>query len=138
MTIGIKTGSILNIVGTPDFLFSFFSSIACLLEDGRPGSKFPIISSDLYAGKIAANKVHLAISEVTKIKELLENFPPSAVVWDMEDLTKRPPWGDKINKSITSMANYFVTSTGRDFIGMLLESLDYAKKKNIDVTVESA
>lgn len=67
-----------------------------------------------------------AIQELKLIKEELAAFAPSKVVWDIEDLSKRPPWGADIAQEINSLANYFVTSTGRDLISTLIEALDDA------------
>lgn len=39
----------------------------------------------------------------------------SKVIWDIDDMTKMPPWGKNISKDITDLSNYFVTSDGKDF-----------------------
>lgn len=45
--------------------------------------------------------------------------------------------GNDISPDISSMANYFVSSTGRDLLGLLFESFEYAQRKNYDVSIEN-
>jgi 2,3-bisphosphoglycerate-dependent phosphoglycerate mutase len=45
------------------------------------------------------------------------------VVWDFEQRNVRPPWGDNISPTITSLADYFVTSDGRDLLAVIEEAL---------------
>lgn len=45
------------------------------------------------------------------------------------------PGGDDISSDITDLSNYFVTSTGRDLVGCLRESLDLMVQRGGDLTV---
>jgi len=136
MSVGVRVGSIVSEVGAPDFFNSFFSTIKGLLEPAGAGTRFPLISVAFYSGRILADQVADATVELKKIQEELAGFPPSSVIWDDDDRSQKPPWGDNISPDITSMANYFVTSTGRDLLNLLFEMFDYAKKKKLDVTIE--
>jgi len=128
MGVSVKVGSIATEVGASSFLNAFFSTVAVLLEDDQPGKRFPTISHDFYQGQVDAEQVAQAIDELKRIQAELAKHPPTAVVWDREDRTLRPPWGEKISSHITSMTNYFVTSSGRDLMGVLLEVFDHALK----------
>lgn len=125
MTIGIKVGNITNEIGTPDFFHAFFSTVSSNLEE-RWGIRFPVILNRFYQGKLETSLAEKAVSELQQIKEELAAFAPDKVVWDIENLSKQPPWGTNISPEITSLANYFVTSTGRDLISMLIEELKEA------------
>lgn len=57
------------------------------------------------------------------------------MIWDINDLSKQPPWGDKISERITSLTNYYVTSDGRDFIDAFNMALDAAIEKK-DVLIQ--
>ena len=135
MAVGIKVGSITDEIGTSDFLHAFFSTISSNLEPKGWGSKFPILMNNLYQGSISSSEATEAIKELNTIRKELSKFPPSKVVWDIEDKSKQPPWGKNISKDITSLENYFVTSTGRDLITTLLEALEDAvqKTKQVDI-----
>jgi hypothetical protein len=136
MSVGVRVGSIVDEVGSPSFFNAFFSTIAGRLEPAGAGTRFPVVSVDFYDGRVPADKVEEAIDELMRIREELASFPPTAVIWDIDDPEATPPWGDRISPDITSMANYFVSSTGRDLFELLLEAFDDAKRQNADVTIE--
>ena len=124
-------------IGTGDFLHSFFSTVALRLENGLWGSKYPIIMNELYQGELPANKTDLAIDELIQIKEGLRGLSSEQVVWDIEDLSKQPPWGNKISPDITDLSSYFVTSDGEDFIGVLERALKTAAEEGDALKIES-
>ena len=124
-------------IGTGDFLHSFFSTVALQLENGSWGSKYPVIMNELYQGEWPANKTDLAIDELIQIKEGLSGLSSEQVVWDIEDLSKQPPWGNKISPDITDLSSYFVTSDGEDFIGVLERALKTAAEEGDALKIES-
>jgi 2,3-bisphosphoglycerate-dependent phosphoglycerate mutase len=75
--------------------------------------------------------------ELKKIQLELQAFSPDKVVWDIDDLSKQPPWGKNISNDITNLSNYFVTSDGEDFITIFFNALEKAKKLQMDLTIES-
>ncbi|WP_205184070.1 MULTISPECIES: Imm70 family immunity protein [Burkholderia] len=136
MSVGVRVGSIVDEVGASSFFNSFFSTIWGLLEPKGPGTKYPVVSSEFYEGSVSAQHVEKALEELRAIREELKNFPPTAVIWDYEDRSKQPPWGSDISSDITSMSNYFVSSTGRDLFDLLIEAFDDAKQNKSDVAIE--
>ncbi|MBI3071892.1 MAG: immunity 70 family protein [Deltaproteobacteria bacterium] len=136
MAVGLRVGSIVSEVGTADFLHAFFSTISRHLEPEGWGSRYPRLMKDLYHGKIKAGHAREALREVAEIREQLKAFAPDQVVWDIDHPAARPPWGDDISAEITDLSNYFVTSTGRDLIGMLVECLEFLEQQGGEMTVE--
>ncbi|MCM1500540.1 MAG: immunity 70 family protein [Clostridium sp.] len=136
MAVGFKVDSFWYQIGSGDFLYSFFSTVAYHLENGKWGKRFPVMMNDLYRGKINSRKIKKAIKEVEVIKEELKKYTPDKVVWDIDDLTKQPPWGDKISTEITDLSNYFVTNEGEDFITVLLSALNEAKDSHTSIEIE--
>ena len=124
-------------IGYGEFLHSFFSTVAYNLEDGKWGSKFPIIMNELYQGTLDKASIEAAIEELKKIQSELREFQPDKVVWDIEDLSKQPPWGTNISSDITDLSNYFVTSSGDDFITVFFHALEKAQEMRVDLVVES-
>ena len=124
-------------IGYGEFLHSFFSTVAYNLEGKKWGSRFPVIMNELYQGTLHKEKLDMAIEELKLIKNELSDFSPEKVIWDIEDLSKQPPWGTKINKDITDLSNYFVTSDGDDFITMFFHALEKAKEMSVDLIIES-
>lgn len=124
-------------IGTASFLHSFFSTVCFRLEQGNWGSKFPRLMNDLYQGRLKSESVKDTLMELKEIKQKLAKFPPSDVIWDIEDLSARPPWGDNISPDITNLSNYFVTSDGEDFLLILQHALEKALEMNSDLIVKS-
>ena len=91
--------------------------------------------SCFYQGYVHANQVEHLLGEVRVVRDELKKYPPTAVVWDLDDRSALPPWGGNISADIKSMADYFVTSTGRDLFDLMFEAPDEACEKNIDVTI---
>jgi len=93
--------------------------------------------NELYQGTLDKDNVETAIVELKKIQLELQAFSPDKVVWDIDDLSKQPPWGKKISNDITNLSNYFVTSDGEDFITIFFNALEKAKKMQMDLTIDS-
>ncbi|WP_342512465.1 immunity 70 family protein [Sporosarcina sp. FSL K6-1522] len=137
MAVGFKVKYYWYQVGHRDFLHSFFSTISYHLERNGWGTDYPFLLNELYNGKLENKNTDSAINELEAIKKELQKFSPSQVVWDIEDLSKRPPWGDNISKDITTLSNYFITSEGEGLIDMLMKALEKGQKTNSDVYIES-
>ena len=128
MGVGIKVGSVINEIGSPDFFHAFFSTVSANLEK-QWGERFPMLHNRLYQGELSGADAAAALVELTTVRGELASLPVGLVVWDIEDRQKTPPWGDTISPEITDLSNYFVTSTGRDLIATLAEALEELRDK---------
>lgn len=137
MAVGFKVKFYWYQVGTGDFLHSFFSTIAVNLEEKKWGSKYPFIMNKLYQNGLTYEEVGMALQELDAIKSELCHFLPDKVVWDINDLSKCPPWGDNISSDITDLSNYFVTSGGNDLIAVLREALLKALSVKSGIEIKS-
>lgn len=124
MAVGLELGSIISEVGTGDFFHSFFSTISGNLEPDGWGSRFPILLKRLYQGELQQKDALPALAELDRVERELAKLPPGKVIWDIEDRSKIPPWGDNFSNDITDLSNYFMTSTGRDLIPMVRECFE--------------
>jgi len=129
MTIGLKLGSITDEVGGQDFFHAFFSTVSYYLETDGWGTRFPALLNKLYQGQLGKEDANLALEELEIVYTELKKYSPDKVIWDIEDMEARPPWGNAISSDITDLSNYFVTSTGRDLIGVLKECLQELRDK---------
>jgi 2,3-bisphosphoglycerate-dependent phosphoglycerate mutase len=136
MAVGVRVGNITDEIGSPSFLHSFFSTISRYGEPNGWGTGYPCLTRELYHGRLPAHSVAQALQELSAAKTVLSAHPPSDVIWDIEDLSARPPWGDNISNTITNLGNYFVTSTGRDLFLVLEECLSEAAESGQDVSIE--
>lgn len=71
-----------------------------------------------------------ALVELAEVRHSLSQLSPQKVIWDLEDRSKRPPWGSEISTDITDLSNYFVTSTGRDLISVIQEALEASREED--------
>jgi hypothetical protein len=136
LAVGLRVGGNVWPVGTGDFLHAFFSTISVRLEPDGWGSRFPALMRELYSGELAAARAPAALAELERARAQLRRLPPSDVVWDVEDRSRRPPWGDEISEEITDLGNYFVTDDGRDLFEVAAEALTYAGRSGAAVRIE--
>lgn len=134
--VSFRVGCMMYEIGTASFLHSFFSTVAYRLENNRWGSKFPVIMNELYQGKLSFENVPAAKEELTQIKKALTKLSPNKVIWDIEDLSKQPPWGNNISEEISSLGNYFITCDGPDFIEVFFMALNAAIEIKKDVMIQ--
>nr|WP_286672474.1 Imm70 family immunity protein [Cohnella hashimotonis] len=102
-------------IGSGDFLHCFFSTISYRLEPNGWGSKYPFMMKKLYHEDME-KKYNLQLLEEVKAIQNSWSISPDDVVWDIEDLSKQPPWGEINDPSIMSLANYFSTESGPDLL----------------------
>lgn len=126
--VGFSTSFYYYEIGSADFLHSFFSTVAYNLEGGHWGEKYPCLMNELYQGELAADKAAQALAELKSIQQGLKNYPVQNVIWDIDDLSKRPPWGDNISSDITDLSNYYFTSDGKDFITVFMNALQKSEE----------
>lgn len=137
MTVGIHLGSITDEIGSSDFLLSFFSTISGNLEPDGWGTRFPMLMEKLYRGELRQGDAEAVLEELDTVSRELAELPPSRVIWDYEDRSKMPPWGDNIADTITDLSNYFVTSGGRDLIPILREIFEELRDRGGAATIIS-
>ncbi|QFJ54664.1 immunity 70 family protein [Pseudobutyrivibrio xylanivorans] len=136
MAVGFKVKYYWYQIGNGDFLHAFFSTVAANLENSNWGCRFPVIMRELYQGKLNVDKIDETLEELSVIKEELKELSVDKVVWDIEDLSKQPPWGDNISEDITDLSNYFVTSDGEDFFTIFTHALEKAKETKSGVEIK--
>jgi 2,3-bisphosphoglycerate-dependent phosphoglycerate mutase len=123
-------------LGSPSFMRCFFSTVLVRLEQGRWGSRFPIIMNEFSMGGLAYEHADQAQNELIAVQTGLEAFRPSEVVWNYEHPDVAPPWGDRISPAITSLANYFWTSDGKEMFKVIQDALADCKHRRRDIRIE--
>ncbi len=90
---------------------------------------------DLYLGEVLFDKLAVVEDELETIKKELEKLPVDKLVWNREDLTKRPPWGTNISPDIKNLSDYFVTSGGENLLDVFFAAIHKAKelKANLEI-----
>ncbi|MBM6616332.1 immunity 70 family protein [Bacillus suaedaesalsae] len=137
MVVGFQFDCFFYQVGHGDFLHSFFSTISYHLEPDGWGTSYPKLLNDLYYKELSCNDIPKAIEETEVIRKKLVDYLPSQVVWDIDNLNSKPPWGDNISSEITNLSNYFKTSDGRDLFELLHTALTAAYEDKFNLKISS-
>lgn len=124
-------------IGTADFLHTFFSTVCGWLENGKWGSRFPHLMNELYQGVLPVKHLAAGTEELSQIKQELAQFAPDQVIWDIDDRSLTPSWGDNISDDITDLSNYFVTIEGEDFLSVFAAALDKAQQRNASLKIQT-
>ncbi|MEC2077029.1 immunity 70 family protein [Metabacillus fastidiosus] len=133
MAVGLLVDCFYYELGHSDFVHSFFSTISYHLEKEGWGTKYPLLMDELYNGKLSWIDVSDVKADLIEIEQKLLKYSPEYVVWDIDDLSKAPPWGDKMNPQIKSLANYFAAANGRTFFEVIRVAMDVAKEDKCDI-----
>lgn len=136
MAVGLRLGEEFHELGTHDFVHAFFSTVSCHLEPDGWGAQYPALMNELYQGRLGADRAAEALRELADAKRKLRNIPPSEVVWDIENLDARPPWGDHVSGDISNLSNYFVTSDGKDLFGVMETVIQKLAREGGVATIE--
>lgn len=137
MAVGLKVDFLWFSIGTSDFFHSFFSTICGNLEDEIWGSKYPTLMNELYSGVLSLDKMEDAQKELKQIKEKFKELAPEKVIWDIENSSKLPPWGDSISKDIKNLSDYFITSDGKNLFDVLEEAIQEALEEQVNIEVKN-
>lgn len=90
----------------------------------------------LYDGLLEKQYVGNAIDELHTVKKEFSYISPQKVIWDIEDLSQQPPWGNDILEDITDLSNYFVTSEGEELFDVLFKAFGRAKDDHENVEIK--
>jgi hypothetical protein len=124
MSVSLWVGDSAREVGSASFFHAFFSTISYHLEPDGWGTRYPEIMQDLYHGELRADDAAKVHADILAIRTELQLYSPDQVIWDIENLDAKPPWGRNSSPRISDLANYFWTSDGKDLFDVLLQSLD--------------
>ncbi len=124
MATAIGIDGILTVMGKPDTVHAFFSSVSANLE-ATWGARFPALMAELYQGRLANARAGVALAELETARREMATLPASAVVWDAADRSIPVPFG--FGSHAPTLAQAFTTDTGADLIGVLAEVLEWAR-----------
>lgn len=137
MAVGILVDCFYYELGHSDFVHSFFSTISYHLEKEGWGTKYPLLMNELYNDKLNWEDVSVVKANLIEIEQELSKYSSEQVIWDIDDLSQKPPWGDKISPEVTSLANYFATTDGKTFFEVLHAAMDVAEEDQYDLKIHN-
>ena len=93
--------------------------------------------NQLYNGEVSSGETEAITGELNHIKSELQHFDIGQVVWDIEDRSKQPPWGDNVADRITDLSNYFVTSDGKDLFDVFASATGACRRVKRNLAIKS-
>ena len=134
MSISIYAGLESWLIGTPELLTAFYSTVAVRLEDGLWGSRFPVVMHNLYAGTLTAEDCRAARAELAVINRELASLSAQSVIWDAERPSWRPTWVDDAD-DVERLPQSLVTSDGHYLAEVLTAAVATACEKGTTLEV---
>lgn len=131
----LRVGPIAYPIGSGSLLGAFFDTLTTRLEDTLRGSRFPALAAFYSHGQLDAEHAAVARHELATVRDELGDYPPGVIIWDIDDPTARPPWGNDIAPTITTLAEYFVTSDGRPLIAVLDAALEASARTSLPLRI---
>ncbi len=119
-------------IGTQDFFFSLYSTIKVRLK------RLDDIETAIHffdTGICSSYDALECARQINLIRDRLSQIPPEDAVYDLNDITKKAPWADNISPTVTSCANLFTTTDGRDLLFEAVSILTYAHYKKVMVSI---
>mgnify|MGYP003617394503 CR=1 FL=1 len=137
MAVGLFVDPLFYKIEHGDYLNAFFSTITYHLEHNMRGSVYPYVKK-FYDGVIDFKDIDKLSEELIEIKEKLKFFEPDKIMWDNENLSLTPPWGNNNAKRITNLSNYFYTSNGgKDLFEIFFKAFESAKEIEENIIIQS-
>lgn len=137
MAVALTSGAEIWEAGSSEELHALFSTCSHWLEPDGWGSRFPALMRELYQGELPAQDVAAARRELGQAREALSGMPPSGIVWDAEDLSRRPPEGDHVDPTINNLSEYFLTNDGENLLEVIDAALAHAQREHAAVTIRA-
>lgn len=120
-------------IGTSDILQSLYSTIRVRLDYFK--EKVPLAFNFLECGKCNSIAAMETAKQFNLLRDELSKVAPQQAVYDFRDLSRRSPWDGRISPVITSCANFYITSDGKDLLFEIVSILCYGYYSGSDITI---
>lgn len=138
MSVGFRSGAIWSEVGESDFLHAFFSTICSRLEDNNWGNKYPYLQKKLYHGKLDSQEAIHALNELKEIRVKFSSLKLEDIVWDVDDLTKKPPESFYSRVTASNLSECFITVGKKNLFTLLVDVLEFCDQRGISVEIQNS
>ena len=101
-------------IGDSDYVWAYLSTISYHLEPDGWATKYPLIVEELWTadrdkGLPDSESCLAAIEELKEIEKQLEQMPTNKVIWDITDLSIKPPEEYDFRLKAKNLNEYFIT-----------------------------
>lgn len=120
------------------FLYrAFFDNICFHLENGKWGSRFPVIMKCLYNGEVKFEELEAFQIELDIIKTEFLKIDVKKIIWDIENLDVKCPYLDNMGEEIKTIADFWKTSyLSEDMFDFFAKTIIKAKEDSSNIEVE--
>ncbi len=106
-----------------EILHALFSTVSHNLEPNGWGTRFPILFNQIYLGKLYPTNTREALKEIQVVRHELKSVSTANIIWCIQNPEKGVPSSYRYNKQTKTSADWFLTTTGRDFLLEIEDSL---------------
>lgn len=132
MTLFTSDGELSVDVGSGAIWYSAYSTAMCLLAD-KTKEAIPKALSFLKTGECPIEQISVTKKEMEIVIKEFSSLKPEDAIYDLHNPEVAPPWKGEIAARVTSCANMYTTSDGKDLFSEVLTLLEYAEKNKVSI-----
>ena len=119
-------------VGTGSIWYSIYST-ACIALSENVKKSIPLAMDFLKTGECAATNANQTKKQLSEIINAFSKLDPDKAIYNLHKPDVVPPWKGNIAQSVTSCANLYTTADGKDLFSEVMDLLQYAQEKGVDI-----
>ncbi len=119
-------------VGTGSIWYSIYSTVEVAFSE-EAKNKIPLALGFLKTGDCPAEKIAETGKQILLVQSVFSEIAPEKAIYDLHKPDVAPPWFGNIAASVTSCANLYTTSDGKDLFTEVLALLKYASDHKLSV-----
>ncbi|MCD7882799.1 MAG: immunity 70 family protein [Lachnospiraceae bacterium] len=121
-------------VGESEIWYSVYSTSEKRVYQAN--NKVPLALSFFKTGRCETKDALETARQFNLLRDEFSKYPPEKAVYDMKYPEKRAPWANNISPVVTSCANLYTTTDGKDLLFEVVSILTYAYYAKTAVFVE--
>ncbi len=133
--VGLKVKNEITLIGPSDYLNCWFSNVKKLEKKTLFGKRLPLITNDLYSGKLQIENINKAKKELQFIRKQFKKTPINKLIWDFNNEQKKVDFPKFIKTDCNSLYDLFINLDGQNLIETIDKSMDKALSRNWDLLI---
>lgn len=121
-------------IGGSDIWLSLYSTVEIRL--GTFKKSIPNVINFLETGKCDPKDALNCARQFNLLRDELSKYRPDQVIYDLNNLTKEAPWKEDLSPVVTSIANLYTTTDGKDLLFEIVSILTYSYYTREEIIVE--
>lgn len=121
-------------VGGGDIWFSVYSTIEIRLKSFK--NQIPEIIHFFKTGKCSTESALETARQFNLLRDELSKYTPDKAVYNMNNLSEKPPWENDLSPVVTSCGNLYTTADGKDLLFEIVSILTYPFYAKVSLKIE--